>query len=178
MDSILAKRYAKALLELGLEDGNYKAYGEELKTFAEGVALAGPEGQLLFSPVLPVEARKRILEKILEASSLSPLVANFVMLLNERGRFAILRDASRAYSALADERDDVLRGVIQTAVELDASQMSGIRSALNIYTGKKVVLTQKVDPSIIGGVIARLGDLEVDGSVRTQLRKLAAAFQA
>ncbi|MDR2198231.1 MAG: ATP synthase F1 subunit delta [Deltaproteobacteria bacterium] len=177
MDSILAKRYAEALLELGLADGNHAAYGEELALFSAAVQGAGEEGRLLASPALPAEARKKILSQILDKASLSPLTRNFVSLLNDRGRFSLLRETARAYAALQDEREGIVRGVVQTAVDLDESQLNGIRSALGIYTGKKVELTQKVDPSIIGGVVARLGDLEVDGSVRMQLNKLKAAFQ-
>jgi F-type H+-transporting ATPase subunit delta len=176
MNTILARRYAKALLEIGLEDGNYRAYGGELSSFADGVSGAGAEGQLLFSPALPIDSRKPLLEKILGPCGLSPMVANFVRLLNDRGRFPLLPDAAKAYQALADERDGIVRGVVRSAQELGESQFAGIRQALSICTGKKVELEQKTDPSLIGGVVARLGDLEVDGSVRTQLQKLAALF--
>ncbi|MDR2404751.1 MAG: ATP synthase F1 subunit delta [Deltaproteobacteria bacterium] len=177
MDSILAKRYAKALLELGLDDGKFKTYGEELKTFAEGLADSGPAGKILFSPAIQVDKRKECLQKILSGCQLSPMVVNFIELLNERGRFNLLKATAKAYSDLVDEHDGVVRGVIHTATELDDSQMNAIRSALSIYTGKNVELVQQANPDIIGGVIARLGDLEVDGSVRTQLNKLAATFQ-
>jgi F-type H+-transporting ATPase subunit delta len=178
MDSILAKRYARALLELGEADGKYQAYGDELWGFAEALREAGPEGRLLFSPVIPIDARKGILGKVLDQCDLSPLVKNFILLLNERGRLPIIRDAAKAYQGLVDEHEGIVRGTVQTAIELDASQLSGIRSALSMYIGKKVELEQRVDPGIIGGLVARLGDLEVDGSVRTQLDRLAAAFQA
>jgi F-type H+-transporting ATPase subunit delta len=177
MDSILAKRYAKALLELGLADGNQRAYGEELGTFAEALDGAGKEGQLLFSPMLPVDSRKAMLTEILGGCGLSQLVGNFIMLLNERGRFPLLKDTSKAYSGLLDAHEGVARGVVTTVKELDPGQLGGIASALGIYVGKKVELAQKVDESLIGGVIARVGDLEVDGSIRTKLAKLAAGFQ-
>jgi F-type H+-transporting ATPase subunit delta len=177
MDSILAKRYAKALLELGLEDGNHKAYGEELSALSGAIQGAGAAGRLLVSPVLPAEEKALLLDKIIAAAGLSPLVANFVRLLDRRGRLGLLAAASRAYASLEDEHEGIARGYVLTAGPLGDAQLGAIREALSRYVGKTVLLEQREDPSVIGGVVARVGDLEVDGSVRARLARLAAAFQ-
>jgi F-type H+-transporting ATPase subunit delta len=176
MDTTLAKRYAKALLDLGEEDGDYLKYGEELKSFSEAVEAAGPEVKTLDSPVYPLELRRRILHAILEKASLSRVTDSFARLLFDRGRFSILKEISDCYGGFLDEKEGIVRGVLYSVSPLDQRDFSAIREALSIYAGKKAELEQRIDPSLIGGVVARLGDLVLDGSVKTRLDKLAAIF--
>ncbi|MDR2349143.1 MAG: ATP synthase F1 subunit delta [Deltaproteobacteria bacterium] len=177
MDASTAKRYATALLELGLADGQYVKYGEELKDFAGSLAGAGKEADLLSSPSLPANVRKKMADGILEKAGLSPLVNNLSRLLFERGLLSRLPAVAEAYGKLLDEKEGVLRGTLYSPTELVQSEFAAVREALSIYTGKKVELAQSLKPELIGGVVAKLGDLVIDGSVKSRLEKLAAAFE-
>jgi F-type H+-transporting ATPase subunit delta len=178
MDTTLAKRYAKALLELGedKEDGQYLKYGEELKDFSRAILEAGPEVKVLDSPAYPLDMRKKILNSILEKAAYSPNVDNFIRLVFDRGRFPMIGEITQSYLGLVDEKNGIIRGTVTTVSPLEDRNLSSIREALSTYVGKKVELTQKIDPSLIGGVVARLGDLVLDGSVKTRLDKLSSIF--
>jgi F-type H+-transporting ATPase subunit delta len=90
----------------------------------------------------------------------------------ERGRIGILRAASRVYSELADARAGQVRATVTAAAALSASDLDRVRRALEKRTGRKVLIQTAVDPALIGGVVARVGDLVLDGSVRTQLDEM------
>jgi F-type H+-transporting ATPase subunit delta len=172
MSDILSKRYAKALLLLGQEDGNYRQYGQELAEFTKELEQTGEVGQALISPFYPKEKRGQALTAILDQSSLSDIVKNFLRLLHDKGRFNKLSSILDAYSQLCDGADGLIRGTLTTAAPLSESQLSASKGALNTMSGAKVELEVKVDPSIIGGLVARLGDLIVDSSLKTQLERL------
>lgn len=169
MSDILAKRYAKALLLLGQEDGQSHLYGQELEGFLGELVGAGELGQALASPFYPKDLRGRTLAGILDRSGLSQVVSNFLRLLHDKGRLGRLADIVAAYSRLLDEADGLLRGTLTTAAPLADRELSAIKGALSTMTGAKVDLEVVLDPSIIGGLVARLGDLVVDSSLRTQL---------
>ncbi|MDR2461082.1 MAG: ATP synthase F1 subunit delta [Deltaproteobacteria bacterium] len=177
MDTTLAKRYARALLTLGESDGQYSKYGEELSSFAGAFSQCPLAAQVLDSPVYTYELRSKILDSILAEAQLSPIVANFVHLLADRNRLGIISGIAESYGKLVDEKEGILRGVVTTPFdELSDSQFSAIREALGTFTGAKVILAYQKDPSLIGGVVARVGDLVLDGSLKTQLKKLNDSF--
>ncbi|MDR1308365.1 MAG: ATP synthase F1 subunit delta, partial [Deltaproteobacteria bacterium] len=111
----------------------------------------------------------RALAGILGKSGFSPAVSNFLRLLHDKGRLGKLADIASAYAQLCDEADGLLRGTLTTAAPLAKRELSAIKGALSTLTGAKVDLEVVLDPSIIGGLVARLGDLVVDSSLRTQL---------
>jgi F-type H+-transporting ATPase subunit delta len=179
MDTILAARYARALLSIGEEDGKYREYGEELRSFAGAFQAALPLAEVLGSPAYPGELRTRMLEGILAKAGLSATVGNFVRLLFVRGRIGILPAAAESYGRLTDEKDGILRGVVSTPQAIEDSQVAALREALKLYLGaSRIELTQSLDTSLIAGIAVKVGDLVIDGSVRTQLMKFAAAFSA
>jgi F-type H+-transporting ATPase subunit delta len=177
MDSILASRYARALLSIGEEDGKYREYGEELRGLAEAMEAARPDSAVLESPAYPGELRARILDGILSKAGLSAMVENFARLLFARGRIGVLGKAAEAYGRLTDEKDGVLRGTVLTPAPLGDPEMKALREALGVYLGSpKVELVQSADPSLVAGIAVRVGDIVLDGSVRAQLRRFASAF--
>jgi F-type H+-transporting ATPase subunit delta len=178
MNKILAKRYAKALLAIGLEDGRYQEYGRQLLALAEEIRLAGPEGQALASAAYPRRLRSQILEAVLAKAELAPMAANFLRLLLDRDRFDLLGPACRSYLELVDERDGLIRGTLSTAAPLGPGEVSAVEGALSTMTGRRVRLEVFDDPSIIGGLVARLGDLVVDGSLRSRLERLGRLLSA
>ena len=167
------KRYAQALLELGKADGQYGQYGQELKVLAGAVTDLGEAARPLTSPAFPEGVRQKMLDAILAKASLSPMVTNFVHLLMDKGRLGELVDIAEKYNQLADEEKGLVRASVTTAKPLTPKEIEAIAESLKKFAGRQVELSVTEDPAIIGGVVARLGDLTIDGSVRTQINKLA-----
>jgi len=166
---IVAKRYARALLDIGREDGKYEDYGRELGSVA-GLLAQTPELEgALANPGFPFEQRKALLGAILAKASLSPMVSNFFRLLMDRGRIKAVRDIFTVYQQLLDEVKGIRRAEVTSAVALEQAQVDRLTATLKKLAGQDVVVEVKEDPSLIGGVVARIGDLVLDGSVRTQL---------
>jgi F-type H+-transporting ATPase subunit delta len=178
MIDILVKRYAKALLTLGQEEGQIREYGQELRSFVQLLEEAGESGAALTSPFFPKDQRGQALAAILDKAGLSLTVNNFLNLLHRKGRLSLLAPIVEAYAKLLDEAEGVIRGTLTTATPLSDSQLSAIKGALNTMSGAKVELEVKIDPTIIGGLVARLGDLVVDSSLQTQLRLLETKLSA
>ncbi len=169
---IVAKRYAKALLEIGKEDGNTEQYGKELGDFAEMLAGAPELESALSNPGFDFDSRKKLLNAILGKLGLSPMVANFFRLLMDRGRIEATKDISQMYGLLVDEVNGITRAEVRTAAALNEQEVESLTNALKGVAGREVQLEVTEDPSLIGGVVAKIGDLVLDGSVRSQLENL------
>lgn len=173
----IARRYAKALVQLGAEDGAVEKYQGELSGF-EAVLAANPELKAIFtSPAYGIEAKREMLGELLAKLNLSQTVSNFLNLLLERNRLRFLPQIAVSYGILADSLSGVVRPTLTTALPLEESQVAGIKGALEKATGRKVVLNVVVEPSLLGGVVAQIGDKVFDGSVKTQLTRLQDILQ-
>ena len=173
----IARRYAKALVQLAAEEGAVESFHSELARVEELFA-ANPElGSLLSNPAHGIEAKLEILKDVAGKLALSGTVRNFLLLLQERNRMTCLPAISSSYSILADELSGVVRPVITSALPLGGAQIEEIKAALEKSTGKKVNMTLEIDPTLIGGVITKIGDKVLDGSVKTQLTRIEAILQ-
>ena len=172
----LVNRYARALLGLGLADGQYEGYGRELKELAEALASLGEEAKALVSPGYPSGVRARMLDLILARAALSPMVTNFIQLLMDKGHLARLGEMAATYNALVDAEKGLVRARLTSASSLSELEIEAVRTSLSRFSGRQVELTVDQDPGLIGGVVARLDDLIIDGSVRTQLGRLAVSL--
>ncbi|KMY68621.1 hypothetical protein AAU61_03030 [Desulfocarbo indianensis] len=171
-NSIVAKRYAKALLELGRDDGNIEKYGQEL-TDLIGLLDQAPElEQVLSNPGFELDDRKAVLTKILDKMGPSPMVANFYKLLMDRGRIGEIRGIQTVYTKLLDEARGITRAEVTSASALKDEEIQKLKDSLKAVAGRDVQIEVKEDPSLIGGLKARIGDLVLDGSVKSQLESL------
>ena len=173
----ISRRYAKALLSLGKEDGNYLKYGEELKAFSELLNRETQARYVLQSPIYDFTSRNKLLKAILEKTGFSLTVNNFIQLLLVKGRISYLDDIVAYYSQLTDELSNIKRAVVTAAVRLDDDIIQRIQATLKEVVQKEVVVTVNQDPSIIGGIVAQVGDLTLDGSLRTQLKSLTESLR-
>ncbi len=172
MGSRIARRYAKALLSLGQEDGNYPVYGEHLREFAE-FCQAQPEFfQVVSNRIFSVEDRRSILDKILERTEFPDMVKNFLRLLVDKNRIGEIHHISEHYTALTDAISNVTRARIATAKTLKQKALDDLIKALEGFTAKTIKAEVVVDPSLIGGVVVQIGDTILDGSVKAQLEGL------
>ena len=165
----LARRYARALLQLGVEGGNLERMGKEVSAFAS--ALDSSEELLisLTSPSFPRSEREKVMTAVLGRLGAMTEVTNFGKLLLDRERVAFLPDISRELSTMIDEKSDRVRATVTSASPLSGEQQANIVSSLEKLVGKKIEAETKEDPSLLGGVIAQVGDTVYDGSLRTQL---------
>ena len=166
--TILARRYAKALFSLGADQGNNETYSEALGAIAELYKEEFIENALV-NPLYPLEARQKIMASIAESAKADTILTSFLNLLLEKKRADILPDVAHEMQAMVDEQQNISHGSVVSAIELDDTLKEKIQQTLEKITGNKVILEASVDPSIIGGVIAQVGDLVLDGSIKTQL---------
>lgn len=169
---VIAKRYAKALLEIGREDGNYEQYGKELAEMALLFRQAPELPSTLANPAFVFEGRRNLLGALLDKAGLSPIVNNFFRLLMDRGRIGEVAGIDAVYQRLIDEVKGITRAEVSSARALDQAETERLATSLKKMAGREVKLEMKEDPSLIGGVVARIGDLVLDGSVKTQLASL------
>ena len=168
----IARRYAKAILALAEEANKVEQFGDELQVFA-GVLAHNPQlFEALRNPAYPPEQRKAVLTSVIERMGLDPLIRNFILLVSDRRRIEHLPGMATSYGELADSLSGRVRALVTTADDLKPDQQQVIRDTLSDKIGKKVLLTMERNPEIIGGVIARVGNLMFDYSLRSQLRKV------
>lgn len=177
ISNAIARRYAKALVQLGVEEGAVERFGAELEQFASLLDSSADLCAVLKSPAYRIEAKREILGELLAKLKPSGTVASFLHVLLDRGRIGFIPQIAHSYGQFADELSGVIRPVVTSAFPMDDSQVEGMRNALARATGKKVELSVEVDPSLIGGVVARIGDRVFDGSVRTQLNRIQDILQ-
>ncbi|MBU1276470.1 MAG: F0F1 ATP synthase subunit delta [Proteobacteria bacterium] len=169
---IVAKRYARALLEIGKEDENLDQYGQELAEVASLFAGSAELEQVLANPAIDFDDRSKLLNTFLDKLGLSPIIVNFFRLLMDRGRIAATRDISGVYARLLDEEKGITRAEVVAAAPLSEEEVGRIKDVLSKLAGSDVVVEVKEDSSLIGGVRAQIGDLVLDGTVKTQLETL------
>ena len=165
----IARRYAKALLIIGKEDGKAEAYGKELDGFTKLMAKEKELEQAICNPLYSASGRKNVLEAVVGKVGVSKIVASFLLLLFDKGRFDFISDINEFYQKLADELKGVLRASLVSASELSSETVEKIRTTLSKRTGKDIILQVEQDPSLIGGIVSRIGDLVLDGSIKSQL---------
>src|SRR5262249_28500445 len=135
----IARRYAKALLEIGIAEDSWNALGKELERIAETFTRSLELKQALENPVFPLEKRRLVLDELARRLALSRVVRNFVMLLLDKGRIGNLPDIARAYLALVDEHANRIRAIVTSAQPLDPALEKRLKHALEQRSGKTVL---------------------------------------
>ena len=166
-----ARRYAQAVFDMADEQGTLDAWERDLGRLAD--ALNDPTLATFFdSPQIPAGQKRDTARRLLGDQG-QPLTLNLVGLLIERGRFALLPKLYTSFHDLLLARRGIVVGEVTTAVPLTAAEMETVRAHLRTIThGQDVEVRTKVDPSIIGGIVVRIGDQLLDGSVTNKLRRL------
>ncbi len=173
VEGSIARRYARALLDLGREASAVDRFGDDLQRFAQSAERAGLLAALA-NPVCTLAERRAVLDAVLSggAAGLDGTVVNFLRLLLDKNRFGALADIARAYGELADAEAGRVRAVVTSATALGAEELERVRQALSDASGRTVVLDAVVDPTLLGGMTARVGGRVYDASLRTRLERL------
>jgi F-type H+-transporting ATPase subunit delta len=172
----VASRYAKALFEVVLKDGDVHAVERELAAFVDLMAGHRELHDALTSPAVPVQKKQAVVATLIERAGVAPMIARTLSLLASRDRLSLLPDLLAEYRQRLLDRDGVLRAEITTATPVEAGRMQQIEHGLATATGKRITMESHVDPSIVGGLVARVGGTVYDGSVVMQLKKIKDAL--
>lgn len=174
----VAKRYARALLALAKEGGDPSAIADALEQVA--TALNAPSvADVVRSPAIKAEVRLDVVRKMVGSLQVPHLLANCLFLLAERRRLAIVDELWRSYLALLDQALGRRRVIMRSATPLSEEQVQRSLEALRGVVGSaEMIPVLEVDPELLGGVVAEIGGVVYDGSVRTQVAKLARQMTA
>jgi len=174
-----ANRYARALFDVLLKEGGDAALPKaqaELQEFAT-LFTSEPLAHVLGNPAIPVSKKKALAAALVaRAGQISQPLAKLIVILAEKDRLTLLPGIAPAYADRVMDHLKIVRGEVTTAVPLSPERLRALEQGLAKATGRQVMLQARVDPSIIGGVVTRLGSTVYDGSVTTQLQKMKQAL--
>ena len=168
-----AARYARALLDVIInEKTDPEQVEQELIAFAT-LLDQNPELQkALTNPAVPVSAKHGIVESLASRLKPSPPVGKLLLMLADRDRLTLVPDLVAIYGERLMEHRQIVRAEVTTAAPMAADRASQVQKRLSDLTGRRVTMTTKVDPALIGGAVARVGSTVYDGSIATQLEKI------
>ena len=169
-----SRRYAQAVFQIALERDALDAWTEDLRVMAMGLQNRDLAG-LLDAPQAPASVKVQTIGDLF-GDSVDGLARNLLATLAVRNLAYLLPDVADEFGSLVDERNGIARGEIVSAAPLTEEEGERLGEVLSGIVGKPLKLTASVDSSIIGGVIARVGDRVIDGSVRTRLREMRRAL--
>ena len=170
--TILAKRYAKALFAVGREEEKNETYRETLNVLGYFLTKYPEAMDGLTNLLYPMELREKVMTQLISELQADQFMANFLKLVLQKKRADILPEIAAEFQALVDADQNVSRGTLIAASEISGDLQAKVRATLENITGKKVILTTEIVPAIIGGIVAKVGDLVMDGSIKTQLAGL------
>lgn len=172
----ISKRYARALMELAQEEGQIDQVQAELHTFLETMNGSSELHLVLTSPSFLADQRLAVLKQVLDRLECGSLTRRFLLLLTERKRMNALPDVVREFSNHYDELRGHVRVNVTSAQALTQEQEQKLIEQLEQATGRKAVVTRQVDTHLIGGIVTRVNDLLIDGSIATQLKRMRSAL--
>ncbi len=172
MIASIARRYARALLDLAVDSNAVDAFGQQLQAFAAALDESAELRNLLGNPAFSRELRHQMLDALVGALGLAPAVANLTRLLIDRDRAAELGQISRIYRDLSDELAGRARAQVQAATPLSSEQVTELAAALSKAVHRDVTVEAEVEADLLGGAVAQVGSFLFDGSIKGQLREL------
>jgi F-type H+-transporting ATPase subunit delta len=170
--SIVAHRYAQALLELGVEGEMLDRLVDELSTIAQAWEANPDLRNALENPLVSLAMKKAVMTELCDQIGATSTTRHALLLLVDRRRIQTLPYVAGFLRELADARKGIVRAEVTTAAPLSEAYYQRLQVQLEKMTGKKVVVDRKTDPRLIAGVVTRIGDRILDGSLRTRLQSM------
>lgn len=168
----LSRRYARAVMDLAVSGNSVDKIGADLRGFAAAYKTSPELADVLANASFPREKRRGIVDALLQRLGAQPLTRTFLYLLLDKERLGAVPDIAREIDAMIEARAGRVRAEVTSATALTPQQVTQLTTTLEKLSGKQVVLSKSEDPSLLGGVVAKVGDTVYDGSLRTQLRVL------
>ena len=167
----LARKYATALFELAQEENKLEDYAKELKEVRRGLFAVPGAKEFLANPQVENKAKKELITKVYKGE-LSETVYHFLLLLVDKRRISLVEAIEEVYRDLANKAQGIVIADVTTATDLSDKRQKELRHKLSDVTGKKVRLRLHRDKKLIGGIVVRIGDKRIDGSVQGRLNSL------
>ncbi|PPQ31953.1 F0F1 ATP synthase subunit delta [Rhodoblastus sphagnicola] len=169
----VAERYAQALFRLAQERNITASVAEALGNFGEMIEQSADLRRFIVSPVFSADEQLKAITALLDQFGYGDITANFIKLVASKRRLFVLPEMIRAYTALNDKAKGVTQAQVTVAAPLSSDHSAALESALRqVSGGQTVKVNVKVDPSIIGGIVVKLGSRMVDASLKTKLNSL------
>jgi F-type H+-transporting ATPase subunit delta len=173
----LAGRYASALFDLARDQRQIESVGKSLEALNQALADSKDFNELVSSPLVSREEAGKAFAALAPQLALDPVTANFLGVLARNGRKSELRNVIRAFRRLAAEHRGETTAEVVTARPLNDDQLAQLRQQLRTRAGRDVNIDAVVDPSLLGGIVVKLGSQQIDASIRTKLNRLAQAMK-
>ena len=167
----IARRYASALADVAIALGEEGEIQKELNTWESMIANSNELRQVVDSPTIALDEKRRILNILIERVKPRPVTANFLQVLLQNHRLGQLAAINQRFAQVLDERSGVVAATVTTARPMDGISQDTLRDKLAALTGKTVRLSFETDEELIGGLVTRIGSTIYDGSVRNQLQQ-------
>jgi F-type H+-transporting ATPase subunit delta len=167
-----AGRYARALLDVVIKEGNPEQVDQELAAFAGLFAGNSELQKALANPAVPVAAKRKVVEGLVSRTRPTAALGKLLLMLADRDRLGLVPELAAVYHERLMEHQQVISAEVTTAVPLSAERVAQFEQRIAAATGRRVTMTASVDPSLIGGAVARVGSIVYDGSIATQLSKI------
>ena len=170
------RRYARALFSLASEENRVAAVRDELRRLGAALEASADLCDVLLQPLYPAAQRRQVLDALVEKLAASSLVKRFYSYLIDQRRLVAFEAIEAEFVRLADEAAGRAKARVRSAQPLTAEQLARLTRALTAKAGRAVELELEVDPTLVGGLVAQLGDTVYDGSLKTQLGQLRSAL--
>jgi F-type H+-transporting ATPase subunit delta len=167
-----ATRYAKALLQVAIEESMADKVGQDLSSVADAMAQSAELRRAMTSPGISQEVRANIVASVAAAVGASQPLVKILKMLADRGRLDLVPLMAEVYRERLLAHGNIVRAKVTSAAPLRDDTVKGLETSLGDLTGKTVQIETGVDPSLVGGIVARIGSTVYDGSIRTQLQKM------
>jgi F-type H+-transporting ATPase subunit delta len=171
-----SRRYAKALFQLAQEEGRTEGVRDELGRLGALLRENGELQDVLLQPLHPVAERRAVLSSLAERMGASLVLRHFYAFLIDQRRLVDFETIEAEFEQLADEAAGLRKARVRSAAPLSSEQAARLKRALEARVGGDVALEMDVDPGLIGGVVAQVGDTVYDGSLRSQLEQLRSSL--
>ncbi|WP_099190041.1 F0F1 ATP synthase subunit delta [Tepidibacter mesophilus] len=171
MAKLVASRYANALFEVGVLERTTEILNNDLKVIVDLFNENEDFLKILKAPLISKEEKKALVEKIY-GNNTSLEMMNFLKILVDKDRIGIIDEIFTEFNTLINEKNNILEAVAITAVPMTDKDLNNLKLKLSETKGKNIILKNEVDESVIGGVLVKMGNEEIDGTIRTRLEKL------
>lgn len=165
-------QYAKAFADIAIAQGAPQTSVKQLADFGEAFADSGELRNFLGSPAVDLQAKHRVIEKIAARQGAGRIVRNFVFVILDHHRAHLLPEIIAGVQEVVRQRQGIAEAEISSAVELSSAQKAELAKTLSRLTGKRIEPKYSLDPALLGGAIARVGDTIYDGSLRSRLAEM------
>lgn len=171
MVNVIASRYAEALFQIGEEENITSELYEEIKEVDEIIKNNNNLNNVFKSPLVAKEEKKNLINELFD-NKVNKNIINLMKILIDKNRMSSIKSIVQGYKELLDEKNNVKEGIVITAVAMKESELKLLEEKLSNKYNKNITLVNEVDSTVLGGVLVKLGNEEIDGTVKTRLSKM------